>query len=102
MSVTKTNSIVSYGNKVAGLIPSQFQEIYHFSQESGWDSSRGTSVIDFIVNTATIGDEFAKTTLNLPGQFKITDGLFYEIWNKLKEERNAVIKTDDQLESITS
>jgi hypothetical protein len=94
MSVTKTNSIVSYGNKVAGLIPSQFQEIYHFSQDVGWNGAKGRSEISYLVNTATIGDEFAKTTLNLPGQFDITSGLFYEIWNKLREERNAVVASE--------
>lgn len=88
MSVTQTNSIVSYGNKVAGLIPSQFQEIYHFSQDVGWNGALGRSEIQYLVNTQTIGDEFAKTTLNLPGQFDITNQLFYEVWNKLKEERN--------------
>jgi hypothetical protein len=91
MSVARVNSIVSYGTKVAGLIPSQFQEIYHFSQDVDWNGAKGMSEVTYNVNTHSIGDEFAKTTLNLPGQFDITDKLFYEVWNKIKEERNAPI-----------
>lgn len=97
MNVSKTNSIVSYGNKVAGLIPSQFQEIYHFSTVAGWNGAKGMTELQYTVNTQAVGDEFAKTALDLPGQFDITDSLFYEVWNKLKEDRNAnpVIPTEE-------
>lgn len=98
MSVSKTNSIVSYGNKVAGLIPSQFQEIYHFSTDNQWNGAKGVTELKYIVNTQAVGDEFAKTALDLPGQFDITDGLFYQIWDDLKEARNK--KPEDPIEPV--
>src|SRR3989304_3436727 len=36
MKVTKVNSIVTYGSKVAGMVPGSFTEIYHFSKISSW------------------------------------------------------------------
>ena len=90
MKVTKVNPIVTYGNKVASIVPGNFSEIYHFSKQSNWDSQTGKSSTRYIVSTDAIGDDFAKSNLGLKGEFDITDRLFYEVWkeqvNKLKEE----------------
>src|SRR6266576_5706125 len=60
IKVTKTNPIVSYGSKVASLVPGAFTEIYHFSQNSSY-SSEGKGSKRYIVNTEAIGDEYAKS-----------------------------------------
>lgn len=90
IKVTKSNPIVTYGSKVAGIVPGNFSEIYHFSKSSAWDSTTGKNTIKYIVDTEAIGDDFAKSNLGLKGQFDITDKLFYEVWRdkikQLKEE----------------
>lgn len=83
MKITKSNSIVSYGSKVADLIPGQFIEIYHFNKQSEWDAKIGATKMKGIVSTKAVGDEYAKSALNLPDEFDITDRLFYEVWSEL-------------------
>lgn len=91
--VTKTNPIVSYGSKVAGIIPGEFSEIYHFSKQNAWDQTTGASSTQYIVSTESIGDDFAKSNLGLKGDIDITNKLFFPVWkeklNQLKEEINA-------------
>lgn len=87
MAVTKTNSLVTYGNKIAGLVPGRFTEIYHFGQEASWNAAKGVNRLKYMVYTEAQGDEYAKTALVLPKSFEITDSLFYEAWkNALKFE----------------
>lgn len=90
MRVTKTNSIVSYGSKVAGLVPGAFTEIYHFSQQS--DYSNGKSSKRFIVNTEAVGDEFAKSPLlgDYVKEFDITNQLFYTVWKDLINKSRGI------------
>jgi len=95
MKITKSEPIVTYGNKVAGIVPGNFSEIYHFSRTSTWDSILGKNLLRFKVNTEAVGDDFAKSNLGLTGEFDITNKLFYEVWKeqvlKLREElKNAV------------
>lgn len=92
MKVTKSNSIVTYGSKVAGMIPGAFTEIYHFSQLAGWDSVNGKAFKKFYVNTESVGDEFAKSAIfdNYIKEFDITDKLFYEVWKQLVKEAMAI------------
>lgn len=101
IKVTKVNPIVTYGAKVAGIVPGNFSEIYHFSKESTWDSVIGKSLVRYKVTTEAIGDDFAKSNLGLKGEFDITDKLFYEVWrDKVKQLReeltNAVIEHDSK------
>ncbi len=90
IKVSKTNPIVSYGSKVASLVPGSFTEIYHFSQSS--DFSAGKSSKKYIVSTSAIGDEFAKSPLlgDFISEFDITDKLFYSIWKKLLDESRGI------------
>jgi len=83
MKIVKSNSIVSYGAKVADMIPGQFTEIYHFSKESEWDAKAGKAIIHGIVSTQAVGEEYAKTALALPPEFDITDRGFFEVWSEL-------------------
>lgn len=92
MRVTKTNSLVSYGNKVPGLVPGAFTEIYHFSQQSDWTG--GKSSKKFIVNTEAVGDEFAKSPLlsDYCKEFDVTDRLFYEVWKEKLDASRGIIQ----------
>ena len=94
--VTKTNPIVTYGSKVAGIVPGNFSEIYHFSKSSSWDAATGKSNTKYIVDTEAIGDDFAKSNLGLKGQLDITNRLFYEVWKEkikqLKEDMKDEVK----------
>lgn len=93
--VTKTNPIVTYGSKVAGIVPGAFSEIYHFSKESTWDGVLGKQLIRYKVSTEALGDDFAKSNLGLKGEFDITDKLFYDVWKeeikKLKERLDETL-----------
>ena len=100
MKVVKTNPIVTYGNKVAGIVPGNFSEIYHFSKESTWDSVIGKNYIRYKITTEAIGDDFAKSNLGLKGEFDITDKLFYEVWKeKVKQLREELTNAVTEHES---
>src|SRR5712664_335067 len=110
MRVVRTNPLVSYGSKVASMIPGSFTEIYHFSQQS--DYSSGKSSKKYIVNTEAVGDEFAKSPLlgDYVKEFDITDRLFYHVWKDLidksrmtDEQRDKPLQTtQEELESKIS
>ncbi len=90
--VTKTNPIVTYGSKVAGMIPPSFTEIYHFTQKQEWNPGQGNSSKRFIVALESLGDEFAKSPM-LEGtgisELDITNRFFYEVWKKKVDEVHA-------------
>lgn len=90
MRVTRSNSIVSYGSKVASIIPGSFTEIYHFSQQSDY-SEKGASK-KYIVNTEAVGDEYAKSPLlgDFVKEFDITGKLFYQVWKELIDKSRGV------------
>lgn len=92
--VTKVNPIVTYGSKVAGIVPGNFSEIYHFSKESNWDSVIGKNLIRYKVETEAVGDDFAKSNLGLKGQFDITDKLFYEVWKERVKQLREEMKDE--------
>lgn len=104
VKVTKVNPIVSYGSKVAGIVPGQFSEIYHFSKLADWDQAAGKSRTKFIVDTEAIGDDFAKSNLGLKVQLDITDRPFYTVWKEaiknLKEEINAIKEETAPMTSV--
>jgi len=94
MKVSKVNSIVTYGSKVAGIIPGNFSEIYHFSKQSNWDAGAGKSSSKYLVSTEVIGDDYAKSNIGLSCEMDITDRLFYTVWKeeikKLEAKQNEV------------
>lgn len=91
--VSKVNSLVSYGSKVAGIVPGSFTEIYHLSQTSNWDGASGTASKRYVASMDSIGDEFAKSPLlsNYTKELDFTDKLFYEVW------KEAILAANDQL-----
>lgn len=84
IKVSKVNSLVSYGSKVAGMVPGSFTEIYHFSQSHNWDAKTGKTGKRFIASMDSIGDEFAKSPLlsDYCKELDFTDKLFYEVWKE--------------------
>lgn len=107
IKVTKTNSIVTYGSKVAGMVPGNFTEIYHFSQESSWDSSAGKSSKRFVVNLESVGDEFAKSPLlgDFIKELDITDKFFYDVWKQATRDKEAMVTArraeEDQVPEVS-
>lgn len=95
IKITKTNPLVTYGSKVAGIVPGNFSEIYHFSKQGIWDAANAKNLTKYYCSTDAIGDEFAKSNLGLTGEFEITNGVFYTIWKEkikqLKEEINNAL-----------
>lgn len=82
--VTKETSLVTYGSKVAGLVPGRFTEIYHFGKETDWNTNPSTT--KYMCYTDAIGDDFAKSALMLPKQFDITNRLMFEVWKEEMEK----------------
>jgi len=105
MRVDRTNPIVSYGSKVASMIPGSFSEIYHFSQKNVWGENNKKQ---YLVNTEAVGDEFAKSPLlgDYIKEFDITDRLFYEVWKELLDKSMGIEPKPPRepitLESFTS
>ena len=93
MRVTKVNSLVSYGSKVAGIVPGSFTEIYHFSQQANW-SADGKGTKRFVAMMDSIGDEFAKSPLlsNFVKELDFTDKLFYEVWKEAIDAAQGKVK----------
>jgi hypothetical protein len=102
ITVSKTNPIVTYGSKVAGIVPGNFSEIYHFSKQSNWDANAGKSNIKYIVDTEAVGDDFAKSNLGLKGKFDITDRLFYEVWKEKVKQLREELKNEVAAEKAKS
>jgi|SRR5882672_139585 len=102
MKVSKVNTIVTYGSKVAGIVPGQFTEIYHFTKETSY--ATGTSSIKYKVSTEAIGDEYAKTSLGLPKELDFTDKFFYEVWlealAQVQAEYDSKEKTNEIVEFV--
>lgn len=80
--ITKGTNIVSYGSKAGSIIPGNFTEIYHLSLDNSWDSVKGVNKQLRIVNTRSVGDDFAGTALGLPKEIDITDKLFWPAWKE--------------------
>lgn len=94
MKVSKVNNIVTYGSKVAGIIPGRFSEIYHFSKLSDW--TEGKSKLKYLVSTEAIGDDYAKSNIGLNAEFDITNRLFYEVWREEIKKLEGILEPQAQ------
>lgn len=93
--VTKVNSLVSYGSKVAGMVPGGFTEIYHFSQQN--DYAEGKTSKRYVAMLDSIGDEFAKSPLlgSHVKELDFTNKLFYEVWKEAIDAAQNRITTSN-------
>lgn len=88
----KTSSIVSIGVKAGELVPTAFNEVYHFALIPSINAGQKGKRLVYTEGTA---DESAKTTLLLPTVFEWTDELFYD---KLIELAQRGIEIDGKWE----
>lgn len=86
MKVAKTTSIAAYGAKTAAMAPGYFNEVWHLEARSAGGE------VQRIVHTATVGDQFAKTALPLPGAFDITNKAGFGEVKKFLEEYNIKLQ----------
>lgn len=95
MKVSKAISIVTYGSKVAGMIPGSFTEIYHFSKKYSWNTETGSGTDRYTVDLRGVGDDFGKTAIFDPDikELDITDKLFYEVWKEALDKQNKIVET---------
>lgn len=102
MKVVRSNSLVSYGSKVASMVPGSFSEIYHFTQQSSWGEEGNKK--KYMVSTEAIGDEYAKSPLlgDYVKEFDITDKLFYHVWKDLVNKSKGVEKLEQTLTEAAS
>ncbi len=94
MIVSKVTSIVSYGQKVGAIVPGYFNEIYHFARRVDYNNNTNKRVIF----TDQIGDDYAKTALDLPKEFDITDKLFYQVWSELVKKNKSEERGEENVE----
>lgn len=102
IKITKVNPIVTYGSKVAGIVPGNFSEIYHFAKQNSWDNNTGKSSTKYLFSTDAIGDDFAKSNIGLTGEYDITDRLFYSVWKDAVKQHMEVIKGESEKKDTTA
>lgn len=90
MTVSKVTSIVSYGQKVGAIVPGYFNEIYHFARRMNFN----TNINSRIVMTDMVGDDFAKTAIDIPRELDITDKLFYEVWREAVDNAQGIVRKE--------
>ena len=71
---TESRTLMTGGRKVAAGIPGYFHETYHFEVDA-IDPSKPK----YIARTTHTGDDFARTSLPLPGAIDWTNKVFYEV-----------------------
>lgn len=90
MRVTKTNPIVTYGAKVAGIIPGRFTEIYHFAQENNWNQEKMRNDKKYICKFESGDDDYAKSSIFTGSDIRevdVTNKLFFEVWQEAVRNR---------------
>lgn len=84
-----TRQLVTAGKVAAQKVPAYFDEIYHMQQRPDEDMRPS-----FVALTSNTGDDFARTTLQLPREINFTGQSFYEL---IKEELEKEYKYPDDL-----
>lgn len=84
-----TRVLVTAGKKPAAKIPAYCDETYHFGVEPSVDANKGG---DYIVQTSNAGDDFARTTLELPTIIRIGDKNLYDEYIKPAIQKQQLTK----------
>jgi len=74
-----SRQIVTAGKNVAAKIPAYCGEIYHFNIKKGFVEGSGG---DYTLLTSHVGDDFARTALELPNEIVFGDKPLYDTWVK--------------------
>ncbi len=72
----KSTPLLAYGPKIGSIVPSAFDEIYHFTTER---TSLAAAAPERIVFTQEVGGDYAKSSLGLPAKLKWTNRNFYNV-----------------------
>lgn len=86
MRVTKASSIAAYGAKTAAMAPGYFNEVWHLEVRPA------AGVRQRIIHTQSVGEQFAKTALPLPGEFDVTMKPAFPEVKKYLEEYNIKLQ----------
>jgi len=74
-NIVFSNTLWTAGKKIAAAIPGDFDEIYHFEVRPGLTDDQPTS---YVAHTHHEGDNFARTTLDIPNVIDFTNKNFFE------------------------
>lgn len=77
--VTRSSSIVTAGRKCAAVVPTVFDDAYHFCLRHDEKDNTPSAPMRRIVLTQATGEEFSKCSYNLPREIDFTNGSFYGI-----------------------
>lgn len=72
-------TLVTAGKGIAQKIPAYCSEIYHFNIKMGFDADKGGQ---YALMTTHTGDDFARTSLPLPGEIVFGSENLYDKWIK--------------------
>lgn len=92
---TFSRTIITAGKKVGPKIPAYCEEVYHFNVESDMDVEKEGNYTCFTRHT---GDDFARTTLDLPAKIVFGNQPLYDKWilpaiQKMNESFSSQITT---------
>jgi hypothetical protein len=86
-----SRSIVTVGNKPPVIIPTKFNETYHFDVDTTFGPANEPSTVRYIARTQHTGADWAKTALPLPPVIDFTKKSFYdEIMKYVRPANNLV------------
>jgi hypothetical protein len=74
-----SRTLVTAGKGIAQKIPAYCGEVYHFNIETGFDASQGGQ---YALLTQHTGDDFARSSLELPGKIIFGSEPLYDKWLK--------------------
>lgn len=86
--------IVTAGKGIAQKIPAYCTEVYHFNIETSFDASQGGN---YALKTTHTGDDFARTSLELPSTIVFGNDPLYDKWIK-----PAIDKYNTQPTTVTN
>lgn len=91
--------LVTAGKGIAQKIPGYCDEIYHFNIEAEMDTSKPPL---YTLRTTHTGDDFARTSLPLPGMIPFKDDPLYPKWIKPALDSMNVVKLDETAHKIAT
>ena len=77
-----SRTVVTAGKRVAPKIPVHCTEVYHFNVKTGGGFQGGGGTGKYALLTEHTGDDFARTSLNLPTEIEFGNEPLYDKWIK--------------------
>jgi len=79
--ITVSKSILTAGRKAGVVVPTVFDDVYHFVHVPDRKDMSGLAMKRLILTTSS-GEDKAKCSFNLPSELDVTNTPFYEVVNK--------------------